>query len=352
MSFDFETQHESLLLRFEEARKDNRPAEIEEFLDQESIESHPELLAEMVIIDFEIRYRASEPTSNQVYFEKYPQLTREDLRSVILKEEFELRRKWGDLPGEMEARERFADDPKARKILDEIASTPSSEKSAVALFQSGTVVDSYKIENCIGKGAFAIVYSAKESNLQRRVAIKFLSQSDSNEDLHSRMLREARAQALLSHPNIVAVYDVGEHKGFDYIASRLVQGTTLEKQFQNPESVEKTSSIQQKDFAKAAKMAAQLASALHHAHAFGVIHRDIKPANIMVENGVPLLLDFGLARIADSSHQLTHEGDVVGTPAFMPPEQADGRAFQADPRSDVYGLGAVPLLDDLRQVSF
>ena len=91
----------------------------------------------------------------------------------------------------------------------------------------------------------------------------------------------------------------------------------------------------------AVEVVVQLGAALEHAHCAGIVHRDIKPANVMMEDDLPLLLDFGLAHLVNTSQQLTHEGDLVGTPAFMPPEQADGRGWQADPRSDIYSLGAL-----------
>ncbi len=193
--------------------------------------------------------------------------------------------------------------------------------------------DKYEFLELLGRGGMGAVYKASDRRLGRIVALKFISSDDPA--MVQRFMQEARAQARLVHPHICKVHEVGVVDGKPYIAMEFVAGQTLDKSVRNLTLFEKLHIL---------KDAAQ---AVHAAHEQGIIHRDLKPGNILVERlgdseYRPVIMDFGLAREGGSSatHGLTESGAVMGTPAYMSPEQARGDAKRLDRRSDVYSLGA------------
>lgn len=209
--------------------------------------------------------------------------------------------------------------------------------------------DRYVIDSPLGEGARGEVYAATDTRLRRKVALKVLRRElDTDpaewEKAVARMIREARSAAALTHPNIVAVYDVGEHQGLPFIAMELVAGKTLRTMIGRDLSLGERTDL-----------ALQIALALAAAHAEGVVHRDVKPENVMVrEDGVAKVLDFGIARrmpgaapsnagMQDSTvtrlSRLTSDGSLVGTPAYMSPEQLLGQ--ETDARSDQFAWGVL-----------
>lgn len=191
----------------------------------------------------------------------------------------------------------------------------------------------FELLETLGQGASGTVYEARDPELDRVVAIKVLRSGHlaSDEEL-DRFLREARSVGQFRHPCIVSVYEVGQADHVPYLVCELVKGVTL---------ADLMSSRRLRP-AEAAELGAALADALHYAHERGVIHRDVKPANIMVdEKQVPRLMDFGLAKRDLGDVTMTVDGQVLGTPAYMSPEQARGQSHQVDGRSDVYSLGVV-----------
>ena len=177
-----------------------------------------------------------------------------------------------------------------------------------------------------------MVYRARDRRLSREVALKFISVTD--DQLRKRFLTEARAQARLNHEFICKVFEVGEVQGHPYIAMELVQGKPLS-------TIHRSLNREQK-----LTLVRDISHAVHTAHSLGIIHRDLKPANVMIvekEDGSlrPVVMDFGLARDQSSEEHLTMTGMVMGTPAYMSPEQAQGEISRIDRRSDVYSLGAM-----------
>ena len=190
----------------------------------------------------------------------------------------------------------------------------------------------YQIQREIGRGSMGIVYEAQDTRLDRRIALKVLrADLVATETFVRRFLKEAKAAARLSHPNIVSIYDTDEEHGTIYIAMELLAGEPLDKLIKRKKFTEK----------EIVHLAVQTARVLDYAHANGIIHRDIKPGNIIVDpNGRIKITDFGVARIEDpSAPQQTVIGEVLGTPAYMSPEQALGKSV--DGRTDIFSLGVV-----------
>lgn len=197
------------------------------------------------------------------------------------------------------------------------------------------VLDRYRLERRLGAGAFGAVWQAYDETLERRVAVKVVARREpSARDPRGRAQREALAAARLNHPGIVALYEAGEDDDAQYLVSELVEGVTLAQAFAE-------GALSDRDVLR---VGVALCDALAHAHAGGVVHRDIKPGNVIIparpqsEAGLAKLTDFGVAQLAGED-VLTRTGDVVGTLAYMAPEQAEGR--RVGPHADVYALALV-----------
>jgi serine/threonine-protein kinase len=185
----------------------------------------------------------------------------------------------------------------------------------------------YRIERALGHGGMAVVYLAHDEELDRRVAVKVLADNVSGDDnFRARFLQESKLASRLSHPNVVQVYDAGETEGSPYIVMEYVPGGTLAQRGRLAH-------------AEAVALALQACAGLQHAHNAGLVHRDVKPANLLVRaDHVLKIADFGIAR-ADELTRLTQHGTVLGTAAYLSPEQAAGEEVTA--ATDIYSLAAV-----------
>jgi serine/threonine protein kinase len=189
----------------------------------------------------------------------------------------------------------------------------------------------YAVERMLGTGGMAVVYLARDEDLDRPVAIKVLDQRfAADEEFRERFVREARMAAGLAHPNIVSIYDAGEEDGTPFIVMECVAGTTLADEVARRKRLPPDEVVD---------LALQACGGLAHAHDAGLVHRDVKPQNLLLrEDGVLKIADFGIARTAGAT-QLTQVGTVLGTVQYLSPEQAAGEQVTAS--ADLYSLGAV-----------
>jgi eukaryotic-like serine/threonine-protein kinase len=195
-----------------------------------------------------------------------------------------------------------------------------------------TYFGDYELLEEVARGGMGVVYKARQSDLNRTVALKLIltGQLASAADV-DRFKREAEAVANLEHPNIVPIYEVGEHNGQHYFTMRFVDGGSLQTRMAEVRA----------DRRRSARLVATVARAVDHAHRRGVIHRDLKPGNILLDPaGEPMVVDFGLAKKVEGADAVTRTGAVVGTPAYMAPEQAAARK-DITTAADVYSLGAI-----------
>jgi WD40 repeat protein/predicted Ser/Thr protein kinase len=193
-------------------------------------------------------------------------------------------------------------------------------------------VPGYEMLGLLGKGGMGVVYKARQTALGRVVALKMiLAGGQAGDHERERFLSEARAAARLQHPNIVGVFDVGEHCGQPYCALEFIDGGTLRDRLAG----------RPQPPGAAAGLVETLAGAVEAAHRAGVVHRDLKPCNVLLTaDGLPKITDFGVAKVLDEAGR-TRSGDVLGTPSYMAPEQAAGKAREVGPAADVWALGAI-----------
>jgi tetratricopeptide (TPR) repeat protein len=190
----------------------------------------------------------------------------------------------------------------------------------------------YEVLGELGRGGMGVVYRARQKALDRSVALKvILGAAHAGADQLARFRAEATAAARLSHPNIVQVFEVGDHAGSPFFSLELVDGGTLADRLRGEPQPPR----------QAAELVRTLARAVEHAHSRGVVHRDLKPANVLIADGIPKVTDFGLAKQQAADSKLTQTGAILGTPSYMAPEQAEGDGALVGPAVDVYALGAI-----------
>jgi eukaryotic-like serine/threonine-protein kinase len=230
--------------------------------------------------------------------------------------------------------------PAGSKLPDLPGWTLESETLAAPPVAPGAQLGQYRVESAVGAGGMGVVFRAYDIKLHRPVAIKFLSDGLADAAARRRFQREAQMASSLNHPHILTVYDVGEFEGRQYLATEFVDGGTLKNWAQR----------QPRSWEDVAELLTGVADGLATAHQAGILHRDIKPDNILVTaSGYAKLADFGLAKLADASQpaditrtlneEQTQQGIIIGTIAYMSPEQASGQVLDA--RSDIFSFGVV-----------
>jgi WD40 repeat protein len=234
-------------------------------------------------------------------------------------------------PGRTTDRAPSPDDPEATTSL--AARGAAGDGDGLARGETVRYFGDYEIRRELGRGGMGVVYEAMQLSLNRPVALKMVKAGLlAGDDELRRFRNEAEAVALLDHPGVVPVYEVGEHQGQHYFSMKLIPGGSLVPLVDRYKD----------DPRAAARLVAEAAEAVAHAHARGILHRDLKPANLLVDaEGHPHVTDFGLAKRVAADFELTQSGAILGTPAYMAPEQAAGRRGGITTATDVYGLGAV-----------
>jgi WD40 repeat protein/tRNA A-37 threonylcarbamoyl transferase component Bud32 len=226
--------------------------------------------------------------------------------------------------------------PKGKPAGETIRISETDAKDTTVL-QPFSQFGEYTILTRLGEGGMGIVYGAKHRALNRRVALKMMRSGQwASADETMRFRREAEAAAKLNHPNIVPIYEIGKHEGLTFLSMQYVEGETLS-------AFNAGAKARDAEWIRAcAGIMAKVARAVHHAHEHLVLHRDLKPGNILLdEQGQPHVTDFGLAKLLENDAQHTLTETILGTPEYMPPEQAMGSSQDITTAADIYSLGAV-----------
>jgi tetratricopeptide (TPR) repeat protein/tRNA A-37 threonylcarbamoyl transferase component Bud32 len=291
--------------------------------------------------------------SAEAFLAHYPALLDDAEAAVdLIYHEFLIRRSLGESPDPAEFLGRFPDwsdallgqlavdqamrtatQPTIHLAEDGASPDPGSDDPVPSGAEPGPSIDGYELLEELGRGATGVVYKARERRLNRLVALKTISESAfSSPAQRRRFLAEAEAIARVRHPHIIPIHAVGEERNRPYISLEYAEGGSLARRLAG-------GPMPARD---AAGLVEALARAVEAAHRAGVVHRDLKPGNVLLAaDGAPKVADFGLARLLGEESSRTTTGEVLGTPSYMAPEQAEGRSREAGPAADIYALGAI-----------
>jgi serine/threonine-protein kinase len=318
---------DSLRDAFETSLRAGENPKIETMLGAVGVTWRPELLRQLLVVELDYRGRAGEVSTVDAYRDRFPRF------EEVIERVFGSGDQSHGLP------DQTAGTPLAGAVEQttiDAGHTPETRSDAGVLPREGDRIryfGDYELERNLGQGGMGVVYAARQMSLNRPVALKLIRDGEfASADDRRRFQNEAEAVALLDHPNIVPIYEVGEHEGRRYFSMKLVSGGSLEKRL----------AAYRDDFHAAARLVADTADAVHHAHMRGILHRDLKPANILIDDeGTPHVTDFGLAKRVAGGGDPTESGRILGTPGYMAPEQATGRRDSITTATDVYGLGSI-----------
>ncbi|HXG10786.1 MAG TPA: serine/threonine-protein kinase [Gemmataceae bacterium] len=239
-------------------------------------------------------------------------------------------------PDDPELREKLRQRIRRRERIQALLEPPGDETRPDELRRPDIAVPNiagYEILEVLGQGGMGVVYKARQTRLNRLVALKMIrAGANAGPQELERFRTEAEAVARLEHPNIVQIYEIGEQGGRPFLALEFVRGGSLARRLDGTPL----------PACQAARLVQTLARAVHHAHQQGIVHRDLKPANVLLTaDGTPKIADFGLAKRLDADRGQTQTGAVLGSPSYMAPEQAEGRIKEIGPAVDIYALGAI-----------
>jgi tetratricopeptide (TPR) repeat protein/tRNA A-37 threonylcarbamoyl transferase component Bud32 len=300
---------------------------IEEFLARYPVlEEDPEQLLDLVYNEFLLRRRSGDSPRPEEYVRRFPARAGALIRQFAAHEAL-----WTTetMPELDHGRAGGQTDVETNDMTDADngSATGGIDPSLAASFPD------YELLSFVGQGGMGVVYKARDIHLRRVVALKTITEfQTATTDQLARFLDEAHTAARLQHPNIITIHSVGAHQGRPYFALEFVDGGDLKRRLASGPMAPRA----------AAELVETLAKAVHAAHQSGIVHRDLKPANILLTaDGIPKVTDFGLAKLVGGDSGRTRSGEVIGSPSYMAPEQAEGQARDAGPPADVYALGAI-----------
>jgi hypothetical protein len=316
---------------FEAAWKAGQRPRLEDFLPAEPTAERAAVLRELLPLEADRRRRAGEQPQAEEYQRRFPDLDPAWLAAALAPPPMDTYRAAAPAAGDTTPRAGAA------------AAGAETVKDGPAVGR--VTVPGYEILGELGRGGMGVVYRARQIRLNRQVALKMiLAGAHAGPEELARFITEAEAAARLQHPNIVQIYEVGEHDGLPYFSLEFCAGGSLAAKLNGKPLPP----------AQAAQRVEALARAMHAAHQAGIIHRDLKPANVLLafsgaggaerplSEAVPKITDFGLAKRLDvAAAGRTQSGAILGTPSYMAPEQAAGRTREIGPQTDVYALGAI-----------
>lgn len=319
---------------FQQALAAGQSVAIESFLADVPPPQRQTLLEELLGLDADFRIARHERPESSDYAERFPELSVEQIAAIV-----DAAQVGGNATPDQNAAAPATEQPTILSPSDAVA---VASGAAAATPPTLRYFGDYEVLSEIARGGMGVVFKARQQSLNRLVAIKMIlgGRLASSEEV-TRFRREAEAAAQLEHPSIVPIYEIGTHGDQHYFSMGYVDGLSLSARLLDKPLEPR----------EAAMLIRDVALAVHYAHERGVVHRDLKPSNILLATRAdsqpgelpysPRVTDFGLAKLSRSDQSLTEAGQILGTPSYMPPEQAAGQVHNVGPSADIYSLGAV-----------